>query len=897
MMISDDGAAPIGTGADAAAGIENHHNHSYQEGCLPAFGRLLEVLGIAPDERVSVCYRRPDGALTATLGTAGDAQARADAQAGRADVWFGVNPISASAELAPGQRGRAADVARIAALYVDLDSKALPGGLGSEEGCRELLADICGLLGGRQPAAVVRSGTGGLHPYWLLEAYTPGDHERAVRLLRRFGVMVRSVAMARGGNVDFVSEPARVLRVPGTANLKPGGGPVMAEFIEDDNPDVVVDRLTLDELEVLLEASGVREEPTGAGGAGTGEVVSMADWPEGTTCAYAAAMISGWPTDSPGEGVQRRQWCLAQAVRLFEAVRLGCLSRDDLASATTVLGDRFTALHQAAGLMPDPGEFHGIIAWAQTHVEQMTEEYVRADFQHRHLDGTAQGGNAPASSQTRGGGGNTGRLSVAAMLVDLAQARYSFGCTPDGEPFAVKGSGHVVRMLRGGHKSLRSELANEYRKVSRKVASQSSLTDALTTIEGLAQEATSTSLALRLHEHEGAVWIDMGDVKDHVIRIAEGGWEVRDKAPVLFRRTELTGAFPMPVPGGSIECLWKILNVAEADRVLVLGWLVAALLAPQVPHAILALFGEQGTGKSVATKFLVRLVDPSPVELRRPPRDEAVWPTTASGSWVVALDNLSAIPPWLSDTLCRAATGDADVQRQLYTNGGLVVFKYLRALILNGIALDGVRGDLADRMVAIDLDVIPAQARMTEVALAALWDSVYPSLVGALLDLAAKVHQALPSITLAEAPRMADFAMVLAALDQLNGTDGLGRFLDRSSSMAADSLDDNPFIARMMDQVVTPFDGTARQLLDLVTHGPDGTMTIAPTAPQRGWPGNPRAVTNLLVRNRPALLGAGWTVEDLGNDNKDKTKRWHIVPPTSGAGGSSGAGGGSAMKR
>lgn len=56
---------------------------------------------------------------------------------------------------------------------------------------------------------------------------------------------------------------------------------------------------------------------------------------------------------------------------------------------------------------------------------------------------------------------------------------------------------------------------------------------------------------------------------------------------------------------------------------------------------------------------------PSPVPLRQSPRDADSWVTAAAGSWVVALDNLSAIPPWLSDSLCRAATGDGNVKRAL----------------------------------------------------------------------------------------------------------------------------------------------------------------------------------------------------------------------------------------
>jgi len=45
--------------------------------------------------------------------------------------------------------------------------------------------------------------------------------------------------------------------------------------------------------------------------------------------------------------------------------------------------------------------------------------------------------------------------------------------------------------------------------------------------------------------------------------------------------------------------LWALLNAAEVDRPLVPAWLVRAIDAG-IPHPILNLTGEQGTGKSTA---------------------------------------------------------------------------------------------------------------------------------------------------------------------------------------------------------------------------------------------------------------------------------------------------------
>ena len=140
---------------------------------------------------------------------------------------------------------------------------------------------------------------------------------------------------------------------------------------------------------------------------------------------------------------------------------------------------------------------------------------------------------------------------------------------------------------------------------------------------------------------------------------------------------------------------------------------MATLFSDQ-PHVVLAIFGEQGTGKTTALKVLVRLLDPSPVPVRKPPRDADSWVTAAAGSWVVGLDNLSDIPPWLSDSLCRASTGDGDVRRKLYSDSDYAVFSFRRCIMFDAIDVGALAPDLADRTVAITLELIADEDRLDE---------------------------------------------------------------------------------------------------------------------------------------------------------------------------------------
>src|SRR4051812_9591453 len=61
------------------------------------------------------------------------------------------------------------------------------------------------------------------------------------------------------------------------------------------------------------------------------------------------------------------------------------------------------------------------------------------------------------------------------------------------------------------------------------------------------------------------------------------------------------------------------------------------------------------------------------------------WVVAASGSWTVVLDNLSSIPEWLADAVCRAATGEGLVKRALFTDAELAVLIFRRLVVFTSI--------------------------------------------------------------------------------------------------------------------------------------------------------------------------------------------------------------------
>jgi hypothetical protein len=140
---------------------------------------------------------------------------------------------------------------------------------------------------------------------------------------------------------------------------------------------------------------------------------------------------------------------------------------------------------------------------------------------------------------------------------------------------------------------------------------------------------------------------------------------------------------------------------------------------------------------------------------------------SADASMVLAFDNLSAIDQDLSDAMCRLATGAGVRNRSLYTDRGLAVFDQIRAVLINGISLGELRGDLVDRAVPIGLVRIREEDRMTEHDIQADFGKLLPQILGGLFATIAEAWARHPHLQLETLPRMADAAVWFAAVDEV----------------------------------------------------------------------------------------------------------------------------------
>jgi hypothetical protein len=241
------------------------------------------------------------------------------------------------------------------------------------------------------------------------------------------------------------------------------------------------------------------------------------------------------------------------------------------------------------------------------------------------------------------------------ILIDLAQTAELFH-TPNGTGFADLNINDHRETWPIRAKGFRGWLTRRFYEETGGAPSSEALQSALNVIEAKANfGAPERIVHVRVGDLDARLYLDLVDKAWRAVEIDASGWRVVDNPPVRFRRASGMQPLPMPVRGGSVETLRSFLNVqSETEFVMVVAWALACLRG-RGPYPIIVLSGEQGSAKSTFSAILRKLLDPNTAPLRALPREDRDLFIAASNGHLLAFDNVSGLPTWISDTLCRLA--------------------------------------------------------------------------------------------------------------------------------------------------------------------------------------------------------------------------------------------------
>ncbi len=481
-------------------------------------------------------------------------------------------------------------------------------------------------------------------------------------------------------------------------------------------------------------------------------------------------------------------------------------------------------------------------------------------------DADGADGRAPAE------GDANRRVSQADQLVALATEALLFH-DPAGDTDARVTVADHEETWPTRSKGFRRYLARTFYERHQKAPNAQAMQDALAVIEARAQfDGPCQSVYLRVvPDSVGGYYLDLGDPTWRAVHVTPFGWQVVGRPPVFFRRSPGMPPLPMPVGGRRLDELRTFVNVPDDGAwALIKAWLVAAI-RDCGPYPVLVLNGEQGSAKTTLARMLRALVDPATPELRSDPRELRDLAIAARATWVVAFDNVSHLQPWLSDALCRLATGGGWATREMYADLDEILFEARRPVILNGITEFVARPDLLDRAIQVVLSEIEDDRRQDEEELWPAFEAARPRLLGALLDAAAGALAALPDVRLARKPRMADFARWAVAAERAEAATepapsdaAASPFLaayagirEEGWHQALEASAVGPALVELLEEALAdgPWRGRAKDLLGRLNERADDQARRG-----KDWPKTPKGLSNELRRLVPALRGIGIVV-------------------------------------
>jgi hypothetical protein len=414
------------------------------------------------------------------------------------------------------------------------------------------------------------------------------------------------------------------------------------------------------------------------------------------------------------------------------------------------------------------------------------------------------------------------------------------------------------------------------------------ITDIIKTKIEFSNDVTRRLLNLRIAKSDSSFYYDLVNSKWETVKISQDGWNVIPNNQAIFKRYKNNMEQVYPNKNHSPDCIDRFLNLinlhSKKDKLLLLVYLVS-LFVPDIAKPILLVYGSKGAAKTTTFELIKNIIDPSIVDTLSFPKETNDLIQIISHNYVAYFDNISAISHTLSDLLCRAVTGTGASKRKNYTDDDVFIYKFKRALGINGINIASVRPDFLDRCLILEVNRIPKERRRKEENVKKEFMRLLPDLLGWILDVLVKVlkykNENPEKTRLKEYPRMADFAEYGEVIARCIGY-GENVFIEtyfenmeiQDNEVIESSVVANILIDFMEDR--DKWEGSATQLHATLTNFMESIEGPLRKKHNIFWPSAPNTLSRKINELAPTLKEKGLDI--IHNyDNKRRGRQIKII--------------------
>jgi len=455
-----------------------------------------------------------------------------------------------------------------------------------------------------------------------------------------------------------------------------------------------------------------------------------------------------------------------------------------------------------------------------------------------------------------------------------------------------------------------------------KVPKSDNIKDALCAFEAIARNEQTFTLRTRINTVTGQngleIWSDRCNKYYQSIKITKEGFEHIDKTPPLFRRYEHMKELPIPkdydgndakdgclkdfctppslltfekIEGGEgvksskipslspFKYLFRIfdyLRIPDSDKILIIVCMVNDFFIGH-PYIIVYIHGSSGKGKSVGSKCVRSLLDPTTILDVGLPKKADELLQKIDHHYFCFFDNVGYISDEFSDIFCRASTGGGMSKRKLYTNNADFYRQIKRALWFNGISVEITREDMLKRTILSEVLPLTGEEK-TEEDLFREFEEIRPYILYDLYILVSEVIKRLPDINPKKLFRMADYTKIGCATAEALGYNQ-DFFLDAYETKLTDQVKEliwnNTVGSVLYDwinlNVEKEWHGTPTELFKLIKNHAKDEMGVSTRA--RDFPKSPPHLTRKINLLTEPFQKIGIEIVHT----KGTIREWHII--------------------